>query len=66
MVLPVQWCSPPPPPPPPQEVREVWSGLGYYSRGERLWQSGEAGESRDEYLYIYANAQPIIASVREF
>lgn len=24
-----------------QEVRAVWSGLGYYSRGERLWKGAQ-------------------------
>ena len=24
-----------------QEVREMWAGLGYYSRGQRLWEGAK-------------------------
>lgn len=24
-----------------QEVREMWAGLGYYSRGHRLWEGAK-------------------------
>jgi len=27
-----------------EEVNQMWSGLGYYSRGKRLWEGAKKGK----------------------